>query len=313
MVARLPPLNALHAFEVAARHLSFTRAAAELNVTQGAVSHRIRALEERLGRPLFRRDGRAIALTEAGEDYLPYVRRAFDQLIDGTDRVFSSGGPDVLTVTLLPSFAMQWLIPRLRGFHDSHDDIEVHLITTERVVELSREDVDLGIRIAADNEFQGLQADRLFAYDLVPVCSPRLLEGRAPLKKPADLAGHTLIHAEPEAEDWPQWLAAAGADGVDGDDGQYFDNASLAIAAAYSGLGVAVMPHAFVQDDIDDGFLVTPFSFTYQLEDAFFLVCPEASAERPKIDSFRRWLLGEAAKEDAGQRARRGESAGQGS
>ncbi|MFP6743244.1 MAG: transcriptional regulator GcvA [Alphaproteobacteria bacterium] len=307
MASRLPPLNSLHAFEVAARHLSFTKAADELNVTQGAVSHRIRALEERLGRPLFRRDGRAVALTEAGEDYLPYVQRAFEQLIDGTDRVFKTSGLDVLTVTLLPSFAMQWLIPRLRGFHDSYTDIEVHLITTERVVELTREDVDLGIRIVSDNEHHGLRADRLFAYDLVPVCSPQLLKGRAPLKQPADLAGLTLIHVEPDGEDWPQWLAAAGVEGIDAEEGQYFDNASMAIAAAYSGLGVAVMPHAFVQDDIDDSFLVTPFTFTYEYEDAFFLVCPQASAERPKIEAFRHWLLGEAAKEDSSQRQRRGD------
>ncbi len=306
MASRLPPLNSLHAFEVAARHLSFTRAAEELNVTQGAVSHRIRALEERLGRPLFRRDGRVMALTEAGEDYLPYVRRAFDQLIDGTERVFSTAGPDVLTVTLLPSFAMQWLIPRLREFHEIHADIEVHLITTERMVELTREDVDLGIRLALDTRFPGLRADRLFAYDLVVVCSPGLLRGSKPLKQPADLAHHTLIHAESDSEDWSQWLVAAGVEGIDGEEGQYFNNASMAIAAAYSGLGVAVMPHAFVQDDIADGFLATPFRFTYQYEDAFYLVCPEASAARPKVEAFRHWLLGEAAKEDAIQQERRG-------
>jgi LysR family transcriptional regulator, glycine cleavage system transcriptional activator len=306
MASRLPPLNSLHAFEVAARHLSFTRAADELNVTQGAVSHRIRALEERLGRPLFRRDGRAMALTEAGEDYLPYVRRAFEQLIDGTDRVFNASGLDVLTVTLLPSFAMQWMIPRLRDFHETHADIEVHLITTDRVIDLTREDVDLAVRMGLGNEFRGLHADRLFAYDLVPVCSPQLLKGKHPLKQPADLARHSLIHVEPDVEDWTQWLTAAGVEGIAAEQGSYFDNASLAIAAAYSGLGVAVMPHAFVQDDIDDGFLVTPFDFTYEYEDAFFLVCPQASAQRPKIEAFRNWLLGEAAKEDASQRQRRG-------
>ena len=249
MASRLPPLNSLHAFEAAARHLSFTRAAAELNVTQGAVSHRIRALEDRLGRRLFRRAGRAIALTDAGEDYLPYVQRAFEQLIEGTGRVFGGAGPDVLTVTLQPSFAMQWLIPRLGDFHAAHPAREVHQITTDRVVDLSREDVDVGIRSGLAGTWPGLRCDRLFAFDLVPVCSPRLVDGPAPLKQPADLANHTLIHAEGGAEDWLRWLAAAGVEGVDATAGQYFDSASLAIAAAYSGLGVAVMPHAFVQDD----------------------------------------------------------------
>ncbi len=307
MPTGLPPLNSLHAFEAAARHLSFTRAAEELNVTQGAVSHRIRALEDRLGRPLFRREGRAIALTDAGEDYLPYVQRAFEQLVEGTGRVFGAAGPDVLTVTLLPSFAMQWLIPRLEDFHAAHADREVHQITTDRLVDLSREDVDVAIRVGLAGEWPGLRCDRMFAFDLVPVCSPRLLDGSAPLKQPADLANHTLIHAEGGAEDWLLWLAAAGVSGVDAEAGQYFDNASLAIAAAYSGLGVAVMPHACVQDEIEDGWLVTPFDFTYQTDDAFYLVCPEATAERPKIEVFRRWLLAEAAKEDAAQRARRGE------
>ncbi len=309
MVTRLPSLNSLHAFEAAARHLSFTRAAAELNVTQGAVSHRIRALEDRLGRPLFRREGRAIALTDAGEDYLPYVRRAFDQLVEGAGRVFGATGPDVLTVTLQPSFAMQWLIPRLEDFHTAHPDHEVHQITTDRIVDLTREDVDVGIRVGLVDDWPGLRRDRLFAFDLVPVCGPRLSQGPTPLKRPADLANHTLIHSEDGAEDWLRWLAAAGVEGVDAEAGQYFDNASLAIAAAYSGLGVAVMPHAFVQDEIDDGWLVTPFAFTYQSDDAFYLVCPEATAERPKIEVFRRWLLAEAAKEDAAQRARRGEAA----
>lgn len=304
MTVRVPPLTHLQAFEAAARHRSFSRAADELNVTQGAISHRIKALEEMLGRPLFRRTGRGIALTEIGEAYLPVVREAFDRLAEGTVRLFAAGGTRTLTVTLLPTFAMQWLIPRLGGFHAAHPDAEVHLITTDRVVDLSREDVDVGIR-SGRGAWPGLRTDRLFGEDLVPVCSPALRDGPEPLAAPADLARHTLLHSSDDEDDWRLWLEAAGVEGVEPYGGQWFDNMALALSAAYAGLGVAVAPHAYVADDIAEGWLVTPFDFTYDFEDAVYLVCPEATAERPKIITFREWLLAEAAAERAAQEARR--------
>jgi LysR family glycine cleavage system transcriptional activator len=304
MLAKLPPLNALRAFEAAARHLSFTRAADELHVTQGAVSHRIRSLEEVLGRPLFRRVGRTVELSEVGEAYLPIVRGAFELLAEGTRRVFGTrAAGDVLTVTLLPSFAMGWLIPRLGRFQEAQPDIEVHLITTARIVDLMREDVDLGIR-SGRGDWPGLHADRLFGENLVPVCCPALADDAEPLRRPADLARHTLIHSSADEDDWRIWLAAAGLDGVDPEGGRWFDNTALALAAAYAGLGVAIAPHAYVEDDIAAGWLVTPIDFTYEFEDAFWLVCPEATAERPGIGAFREWIVAEAAKENTRQRAR---------
>jgi len=304
MVVQLPSLNALRAFEAAARHASFTKAAEELNFTQGAISHRIKGLEAQLGRSLFRRIGRRIELTEVGEDYLPIVRDAFDRLMQGTERLFGAAGLDTLAVTLMPAFAMTWLIPRLAAFHAAHPNIEVHLVTTDRVVDLSREDVDFGIR-TGPGTWPGLRADRLFAYDLVAVCSPGLRDGPVALETPADLIRHTLLHNEEDEEDWALWLDAVGVDTIDPESGRWYDSPALALSAAHAGLGVALAPHAYVEDEIAEGWLVTAFDFVLEVDEAFYLVCPEATAERPRMVAFRDWLLAEAAKEDATQRARR--------
>ena len=304
MAVPLPSLNALRAFEAAARHESFTKAAEELNFTQGAISHRIKGLEAQLGRPLFRRIGRRIELTEVGEDYLPVVRDAFDRLMQGTERLFGAAGLDTLAVTLMPTFAMTWMIPRLAAFHAAHPNIEVHLVTTDRVVDLSREDVDFGIR-TGPGTWPGLRADRLFAYDLVAVCSPELRDGPVALETPADLVRHTLLHNEEDEEDWALWLDAVGVDAIDPESGRWYDNTALVLSAAHAGLGVALAPHAYVEDEIAEGWLVTAFDFVLEVDEAFYLVCPEATAERPRMVAFRDWLRAEAAQEDAKQRARR--------
>jgi LysR family glycine cleavage system transcriptional activator len=301
---RLPPLNALQVFEAAARHRSFTRAAEELHITQGAVSHRIRALEDSLGRPLFRRLGRSVDLSEAGAAYLPVVQGAFTLLTEGTDRVFAAADSDVLTVTLPPAFAMQWLIPRLGAFQAANPETEVRLSTTLRVLDLSREGVDVGIRYGR-GDWPGLRCDRLFAYDLMPVCSPDLRDRSEPLRTPADLARHTLLHCVTEPDDWRLWLDAAGISGVDPDKGPRFDTTALTLSAAYAGLGIAIAPHAYVDEDIGEGWLVAPFEIAFAFGEAFYLVAPEAADDRPQITAFRDWLLAEAADQNARQRARR--------
>jgi len=208
-----PPLNALRVFEAAARHLSFTRAAQELNVTQAAVSHQVKALEDWLGLKLFRRLNRSLLLTDAGQAYLPTVRDGFQRLIDGTDRLRRLERGGVLTVTAVASFVAKWLMPRLGRFRQRHPDLDVRISTEVRMVDFSREDIDMGIRYGGGG-WPGLRIDHLLSEDVFPVCSPRLLEGMHPLTRPDDLRHHTLLHDDMR-EDWRMWLMAAGVEGVD--------------------------------------------------------------------------------------------------
>ena len=222
MATRLPPLNALRTFEAAARHLSFTKAAEELFVTQAAVSHQIRALEEHLGAPLFRRMNRALMLTDQGQVLLPAVRDAFDRLRAGVRRVedLSSGG--ALTISTTPSFAASWLAGRLVRFQVLHPEIELQLGATSRPVDFAREGIDCGIRYGA-GDWPGLVSQRLFETALLPVCSPSLLDGAHPLRQPADLAQHTLLHALDGIDDWRLWLRAAGVPEIDPTRGPKFE------------------------------------------------------------------------------------------
>jgi LysR family glycine cleavage system transcriptional activator len=290
---RLPPLKALRAFESAARHLSFTEAAAELNVTQAAISHQVKALEEFLGHDLFRRLNRGLRLTEKGQDLLPPVRKAFDLLTEATNRLIDEDADNTLTVTVLPSFGARWLVARLGRFREAHPDIDVHVIPTARLVDLVRENVDVGIRYGR-GEYPGLRTDRLLTEDIVPVCSPKLLEGPHPLLEPKDLAHHTLLHDESRG-DWRTWLLAAGVDGVDPNRGPVFTDSGMLVQAAIAGQGVALARGVLAADALAEGRLVRPFELTLPTEFAYYLVCPEAKAGRPKIVAFREWLLREVA------------------
>ncbi|MBC6441068.1 MAG: transcriptional regulator GcvA [Rhodospirillales bacterium] len=290
---KLPPLNALRAFEAAARHLSFTRAAKELNVTQAAVSHQVKALEERLAVRLFERHGRGLWLTEEGEIYLPFLRQAFDLIADGTDLIVSHDAHGPLSVTMLPTFAVRWFIPRLRDFQIKHPDIEVRMVTTERNVDFNREDVDCGIRYGTGS-WPGLDSDKLFEDRFIAVCSPELLTRDPPLKSPEDLRHHTLLH-EANDEDWRYWLSALHVKGIDGSRGLFFDSSDLALEAAAAGLGIALGSRIIMQDDLDDGRLVMPFGDLTDENLSHWLVYPKGSARKPKVAAFRGWLLDEAA------------------
>ena len=291
---RLPPLNGLRAFEAAGRHLSFTRAAEELNVTQAAISHQVRGLEERLDARLFERHGRGLWLTDKGELYLPFLRQAFDLIADGTSLVASQDSHGPLSVTMLPTFAIRWFIPRLRDFHLRHPDIEVRMVTTDRNVDFFREDIDCGIRYGTGS-WPGLEADKLFEDRYIAVCSSDLLTGKHPLKRPEDLRHHTLLHDEDE-EDWHYWLAALHVEGVNSASGLTFDSSELVLEAAAAGLGVALGSRIIVQDDLDDGRLVMPFGDLTDENLSHWLVYPRGSARKPKVRVFREWLLGEAEK-----------------
>jgi LysR family glycine cleavage system transcriptional activator len=300
---RLPPLNALRAFEAAARHLSFTRAAAELNVTQTAISHQIRALEERLGVRLFRRLPRGLLLTEEAQRYLPPVRDAFDQIALATERLTAAGASATLTVSVLPSFAGKWLVPRLGRFRVAHPDLDLRISASSDLVDFARDDVDVGIRMGR-GDYPGLRVDRLFGEALVPVCSPALLQGEHSLRRPEDLRHHLLLHDD-DYSGWELWLALVGVAGVDARRGPLFTDSAMVVQAAAEGQGVALARRQLAAGDLAAGRLIQPFEVTIPHDLAYFLVCPAATAGQPKIAAFRDWLLAEAAREDESPRGGR--------
>ena len=294
---QLPPLNALRAFEAAARHLSFTRAAAELHVTPAAISHQIKALEQRLGVTLFRRRNREVLLTDAGQAYLPGLRDGFDRLAAATDRLHQRDASGALNISVLPSLTARWLVPRLSRFRQRHPEIDLRLSASQAVVDFSREDFDAAIRHGR-GEWPGLRVDFLLGDRYYPVCSPALLQGPVPLKTPADLCRHVLLH-DSAGEDWRDWLAVVGISGMDLGRGPSFNDGSLLIQAAVEGQGIAIGHSALVAGEVAAGRLVKLFEAELPSPRAYFLVCPEANAERPKIAAFRAWLLDEAAGSEA--------------
>lgn len=297
----LPSLNALRAFEAAARHLSFTRAAAELNVTQTAVSHQIKGLEEQLGVQLFRRLPRGLLLTEEAQRYAPALRAAFEQIAAATEQLSTSRAAGPLTLSTVPSFAAKWLVPRLGRFRDAHPEIDLRISASLRLVDLVREDFDVAIRMGR-GDYPGLRVDALFGEVMFPVCSPHLLAGPKPLSRPEDLRHHVLLHdvdvsasaftAVPQA--WRLWLERAGVQGIDVERGPVFQDSAMLLDAAAEGQGVALGRSALVAADLAAGRLVKPFDISLPFELTYYLVCPEATADRPKIAAFRAWLLAEA-------------------
>ena len=297
MSRRLPPLNALRAFEAAARHLSFTRAAEELFVTQAAVSHQVKALEEHLGRKLFRRLNRALLLTDDGQAYLPAVSRAFALLNEATRDLLTKETPGPLTVSALPSFAARWLVPRLGRFRKAWPDIDLRIDPSAELVDFAAGDVDVGIRYGR-GKYPGMRADWLMTEDIFPVCSPQLLEGDHPLREPDDLEHHVLLHDDGHG-DWRTWLLAASVDRVDPARGPIFTDSSMLIQAAMAGQGVALARGVLAADELAAGRLVRPFTLSLPTEYAYYLVCPQETADRPKIVAFREWLLDEARSESS--------------
>jgi LysR family glycine cleavage system transcriptional activator len=292
MARRLPPLNALRAFEAAARHLSFTRAAEELHVTQAAISHQVKALEEHLGRKLFRRLNRALRLTDDGQAYLPSVSRAFTLLNEATNDLLTKQTPGPLTVSALPSFAARWLVPRLGRFRQIRPDIDLRIDPSADLTDFAAGDVDVSIRYGR-GKYPGLRADWLMTEDIFPVCSPALREGAQPLREPGDLVHHVLLHDDGHG-DWRTWLLAAGVDGVDPGRGPIFTDSSMLIQAAMAGQGVALARGVLAADELAAGRLVRPFTLSLPTDYAYYFVCPGDTAEQPKIAAFREWLLAES-------------------
>ena len=289
MARRLPPLGALRAFEAAARHLSFTKAGEELHVTQAAVSHQVKALEEWLGLRLFRRRGRQVFLSEAGQAYLADVREAFDQLAAATGRLWQREASGVLTVTTLASLAASWLVPRLGQFRTLHPEIDVRISATDDLIDFGRDDVDLAIRYGT-GDWPGLEVVLLMNEDVFPVCSPALLDGPVPLREPADLQHHTLLHDDLQLN-WKAWLDAAGVKDIDPERGPGFNLSALVVDAAVAGQGVALARSALVGHHLRAGRLVRPFDVKLPANYAYYIAYPPASRDLPKVRAFTDWLL----------------------
>ncbi len=297
------PLNALRAFEAAARHLSFSKAAEELHVTPAAISHQIKGLEERWECQLFIRSNRNLALSDAGRLILPDVSEGFAALDRAMARLETEEDPHALVLTASPSVAAKWLLPRLSGFQDSHPEIDVHISANNQVVDFTKDRVDVALRYGR-GPYPGLHAEVLLEGDLFPACSPALMTGDHPLHEPGDLKHHTLLHDDSWAVggptlDWEMWLRAAGVSDVDARRGPHFDTAGLVIEAAIMGRGVALVTRSTAGDDIDAGRLVRPFDISLPLDFKVHFVCPPGALERPNVRAFRDWVVAEA----AGQRA----------
>ena len=289
MPRRLPQLNALRAFEAAARHVSFTRAAGELCVTQGAVSHQVKALEAELGIKLFNRDRQGLVITDAGRTYLGVVRDAFDRIAMETERLVQRQGSGMLTVSTSPDFAAKWLVHRLGRFAEAHPEIDLRISATMEHVDFAREDVDIAVR-HGDGNWPGLDVTRLCAEHLFAVCSPALARG---LTRPSDILKLPLLHLD-ERTAWLAWFDAAGIAGVDAVHGPILNRASILIDAAIDGQGVALARTALAAWDLIHKRLVRPFSIALPLAKSYWIVCPKATASLPKSVAFRAWLLAQA-------------------
>ncbi len=295
MSRRLPPLNSLRAFEAAARHLSFTKAADELNVTPAAISHQVKALEDSTGAPLFIRLTRALKLTDRGRAALPVLSDGFDALAEAAEMLSGDGEQEVFTVTASPSFAAKWLVPRLDDFQEKNPGIKVRIDASLGLVDLRRDGVDVAIRYGGGN-YPGLNAERLFDEEVFPVCSPKLMGGPQPLSRPEDLVHHTLLHngyaaGDPLYPDWRMWLKSAGLKAVDWRKGPEFSLENMAVQAALEGHGVALINSTLVGDDLASGRLVRPFKLGIPTAFAYYLVIPSETIGRPAVSAFRGWLL----------------------
>jgi LysR family glycine cleavage system transcriptional activator len=289
MPRRLPPLTSLRAFEAAGRHLSFTKAAAELTVTQAAISHQVKALEQHLDVALFLRLPRKLELTKAGKILLPVVRDSFNRIGDavaGLDRDIASSA---LTVRLAPSFAAKWLSPRLDDFRRKQPQIDLSLTHSNEPVDFRRQQIDIAITYGK-GDWRGVVSDRVLSIDFFPVCSPQFMQGEHPLTNPENLAHYTLLHDTDHAA-WPDWLALAGIENVDPQRGTVVDDTNVLIQAAIDGLGVALGSTHFVADRLASGRLVKPFDTTLYNDYAYYVVCPKKNLKRPEVAAFKAWLM----------------------
>ena len=304
---RLPPLNALRAFEAAARHMNFSRAADELSVTPGAVSQQIQNLEDFIGAPLFKRTPKGLLLTDGAQTALPALREAFDRLAEAASQLTAASDGRRVTVSAAPSFAAKWLVPRLGRFEAQYPEVDVWLSAGMELVDFSDGEVDVAIRYGA-GRYPGLEGARRMGETGIPVASPELLAEKL-RDRPEDLAHHTLLHdGSPDADescpDWIMWLAARGLKAIDGARGPRFNQSSLVIEAAVGGRGVALAKGTLAQADLEAGRLVAPLqkSATTPLDLAYHLVHPRTKGRLKQVRAFTTWVKAEAEAHEAGLR-----------
>ncbi|MFT7219912.1 MAG: LysR family glycine cleavage system transcriptional activator [Candidatus Azotimanducaceae bacterium] len=299
MPRRNYPLNALRAFEAAARNLSFVKTAEELSVSAAAVSQQVKVLEEFLGQPLFRRQPKGLLLTESGELLLSELGAVFLTLDKAIARVIDNDARSSLTLSVAPTFAVMWLIPNLQQFDVLYPDIDVRISTSLGLVDFQRDDFDAAIRLGGGKWF-GMDNIKLFDESVTPMCSPRLLEGPDAIRTPNDLNKHTLLHNhsmdyDPDAPTWKTWLTAAGVDGVDADRGTHYSLPDHGLQASIDGAGVVLGWERLAEKDVAAGRLVAPFDLSLSLGNSFYLTYPESYSRRPHIIAFREWLMKELA------------------
>jgi LysR family glycine cleavage system transcriptional activator len=310
---RLPPLNALRAFETAARHLSFAIAAKELHVTPAAISHQVKGLEDYFGQRLFRRLKRGLELTRAGQVLLPKLSEGFVRLGDAVAELRSVEEEGTLAVSAAPSFATRWLAPRLHRFVGSNPELDVRINASTRLIDPGKdpavsgdtvvgspvEDADIVVRFGT-GDYPGFRVDKLLNVAVTPMCSPRLLKNGPPLRAPADLKQHVLIHDNVRYDDgrslWDAWFEAAGVAGMDTSHGLRFSHALLALEAAADGMGVTMGMHVLAGTDLASGRLVAPLPLSLPLKFAYYIVSGLDTAERADVVAFRDWLFAEAKK-----------------
>jgi LysR family glycine cleavage system transcriptional activator len=298
----MPPLNALRAFEAAARHLSLTRAAAELHVTAGALSHQIRGLEELLGVQLFERRVRAIALTAAGKLLYPGLQAGFTHIREAVEGLDRAGRDRVLVISAPPGFTAKWLVPRVYRFTSQNPEIDVRSSSSITYADFTRDGVDVAIRnlpIGAKVD-PALVVEKLFEVSVVPVCSPRLLAAHGRPAGAEELLRLPLIHDDtlahlPQYRNWASWFAAAGLPNVDLSRGLRFDTTDHALDAAGEGAGVVLAHDLMAYDDLRTGRLVIPIRLMLSTGRAYHFVCPRSRSERPHVQAFRAWVKQEIA------------------
>jgi LysR family transcriptional regulator, glycine cleavage system transcriptional activator len=294
MRRKLPPLNAVRAFEASARNAGFTRAAEELRVSQGAVSRHIGCLEQWLQVKLFTRVHRGIELTPQGRVFFNVVRGALDLLESGTEQLRRSPDENRLRLKLPPTFAMRWFVPRLVRFHALYPNVDVQITTSHANTDFDREDIDIGIHSWPEPP-SGPGYQQVVSEILLPVCAPGLLSRSPSLRAPADLENHVLLCSLNRPTDWPTWVAAAHVEHIDGNRGLKFENGALAYQAAIDGLGVMIAHWAFVEDDLASGRLVAPFGLQVRTKRGYFMATHPHREKSACLRAFEDWILGEAA------------------
>ena len=287
MSRTLPPLEAFRFFEAAARHLNFTHAAEEMHVTHGAVSQRIKRLEEHLGTPLFRRSGRRMLLTDEGSRLLERVRAAINEIAEGVEAIRPGDRDRILTISTVPCFAAYWLLPRLADFNEHHPDIQVNIRATRSLTDFTRDGIDMAVRVGPGT-WAGLTSIKLYDEKLVPVCSPAFLGGQLP-RVPGDLLKVPLLHDE--RQPWSNWFEAVGLDYRDAGQGSRYSEENLLLPAAIAGLGVALARASLVEADLESGRLVRLFSHSVRTRYSYYIVYPPGSEGTDKIQVFQEWLF----------------------